>query len=137
MTSPGPGGAPTSVSGGSGYPAGATPVAATSGNVANANAVAALPAVAGKTNYVTGFDISNGGATALLDVLATLAGLVGGVTLTYVATALTAAGGASSRQVQFTPPLPANAINTAITLTVPALGVGNAQSVANIYGYVL
>jgi hypothetical protein len=40
----------------------ATPVTAGSGNVANASAVATIPAVAGKTAYISGFTISGAGS---------------------------------------------------------------------------
>ena len=58
---------------------GGTAVAASSGDVANASAVATLAAPgAGLTNYVTGFTITFSGATAASVVLATLTGLLGG-----------------------------------------------------------
>ena len=45
-----------SAPGAAGYPSGATPLHVASGNVANAVATATFTAVAGKTNYVTGFE---------------------------------------------------------------------------------
>lgn len=118
-------------------PQNSTPVAASSGNVANAAAVATMPAVAGKTNYVTGIEITGGGATAASLSVATLAGLSGG-TLSYVVAAVIGATlGNLPICIEFDPPLPANDANTAVTLTVPALGAGNTNSVANIHGYVV
>ena len=36
----------------------------------------------------------------------------------------------------FTPPLQSSAVNTAIVVTVPALGVGNTNAAVNAHGYV-
>ncbi len=134
-------GATTAVAGTAGNPAlpsGATAVVASSGNVANATAAASLPAVAGKTNYVTGFEITGGGATVAALVTATLSGLVGGVTLSYVFGApLGVAVPAAPLVVEFGQPIPASAANTAITLSMPALGAGNTNAAVNINGYVV
>jgi hypothetical protein len=113
----------------------ATPVAAGSGNVANASAVATIPAVANKTAYITGFDLTGAGATAALIVNPTLAGIISG-TRTYVYGAV--AGAALMNQnlsIRFHPAIPASAVNTAITLTCPALGAGNLFNAAHAYGY--
>lgn len=118
-------------------PNGATPLHSSSGNVANAPAVATLAAAAGLTNYVTGFTITGGGATAAALVLATLTGLLGG-TASYVYGAV--AGVASPNpvlQIDFSTPLPASAANTAIVLTLPALGAGNTNAVVELFGYQL
>lgn len=115
----------------------ATAVTASSGNVANAVASAAIPAVTGKTAYVTGFDIQGAGATAGLVVNPTLAGVISG-TKTYVYAAV--AGALVANQglsVRFNPPIPASAVNTAITASCPALGAGNTNNAVNIYGFYL
>jgi len=119
-----------------GFPVGATPWAFAS---ANANAINTLtaPAVAGKTNYISSLQIMSGGSTAGAIQLCPLAGVQGG-TINYVCEAPT--GGLLFGKpiiVNFNPPLPASAVNTAITLTMPASGAGtNVQSVA-MQGYVL
>lgn len=113
----------------------ATPVTAGSGNVANASAVATIPAVAGKTAYISGFDIQGAGATAALIVNPTLAGTISG-TRTYVYGAV--AGAALINQplcIRFNPPIPASTVNQAITVTCPALGAGNLFNSAHAYGY--
>lgn len=113
-----------------------TPVIKTSGNVAAASAVATMPAVAGKTNFIEGFDITSGGSTAAALVLAALTGVLGG-TLSYVYG--TVAGATlinSPLSVRFSPPLPASAVNTAIALTLPSLGTGNTNAIVTVYGYV-
>lgn len=118
-------------------PVGATAVNNSSGNIANNTAAATLPAVAGKTNYVTGIEVTGAGATAAAVVVATLAGLLGG-TASYI---ITAPAGATVAilplVVIFDPPMPASAVNTAITLSVPALGAGNTNVAANIHGFVI
>lgn len=118
-------------------PYGATQVSASSGNVANAAAVATLPAVVGKTNYVSGFEITGGGATAAALVAATLAGLLGGTATYIVGAQLGVTVPNNPLIVEFNPPLPASAANIALTLTVPALGAGNTNSACVIHGYVL
>lgn len=113
----------------------ATAVTAGSGNVANSVASGSIPAVAGKTAYISGFDINGSGATAGLIVNPTLAGIISG-TRTF---AYGAAAGAlvmnSPLSVRFNPPIPASAVNTAITVSCPALGAGNTNNAVNLYGF--
>lgn len=116
-------------------PAGATVVTASSGNVANASAAAALPAVASVLNYVRGFTITAGGATAASLVSATLTGVLGGtMTFTYAIPA-GATLGATPLVVTFPTPIPASAVNTAITITLPAAGAGNTNAATMIHGF--
>lgn len=118
-------------------PAGATNVAASSGNVANATATATLPAVAGKTNYVTGFSITGGGATAAALVNATLSGVVGGP-LTYTFGAPAGATTAALPLIfELETPIPGSAPNTAVSISLPALGAGNTNAAVTIHGYVV
>jgi hypothetical protein len=122
------------------YPLGAdgsdaTPVTATSGNVANAIGTATIPAVAAKTAYISGFTISGAGATAALVVNPTITGVISGTkTYTYAAVAGVALIN-PVLDVQFCPPIPANAVNTAITVACPALGAGNTNNTVNAYGF--
>jgi hypothetical protein len=117
--------------------AAATPVKASSGNVAAAVATATIPAVAGKTAYITGFDITGAGATAGSVVNPTITGLLGG-TSTYTLTVATGATTANPvLSVSFQPPLPASAVNTAIVVSCPSLGAGNTNNTVNAYGYYL
>lgn len=118
-------------------PPGATNVGASSGNVANAVATAAMPAVAGKTNYVTGFSITGAGATAAAVVDATLTGVVGGPFHYTVAVPAGVAAGVLPLIVELETPLAASAANQAVTLSVPAFGAGNTNAAANIHGYVV
>lgn len=112
-----------------------TQVTGTSGNVAASPAVATLPAVAGKFTYVTGFEFTAAGASAALDVIATLVGCVSG-TLSYIVVATsTVTTAVAPLIVQFSTPIASSAVNTAITLTVPSLGSGNTNACANIHGF--
>jgi len=118
-------------------PSGATAVGATSGNVANASAAATLPAVSGKTNFLTGFEITASGATAGLVVNATVTGLATG-TQNYAFTfPAGVAVAALPLIVIFDNPIPASATNTAITVTLPASGAGGTNAAVNVHGFTL
>lgn len=119
------------------FPYGGTLLNATSGNVAAASAVATLPAVASRTNYITGFDMTGTGATAAAVVTVTVAGLAGG-SITFIATAVAGATLANPvLSIRFPAPIPASAVNTAITVTCPSLGAGNTNNVVNAYGFLV
>ena len=110
-------------------------ISASSGNVANASAVATLPAVAGKTTYITGLAITGSGATVGSIVVATVAGLSGGTASHIFESPTGATVGSTPLVLQFTPPLPASAVNTAIVVTLPALGAGNTNAAVTAWGY--
>lgn len=115
-----------------GAPSGAS-VKASSGNVANAAAVAALAAAAGVTNFVDGFAITAAGATAAAVVTATLTDGTTTFSFTFVFP-----GGATTQAtpliVNFAEPIPASGPNTAWTLTLPAGGLGNTNAAVSIWG---
>lgn len=115
-------------------PQSGTAVGASSGDVANATAAATIAGVANKTNYITGFEVFGLGATAAGSVNVTVTGLAGG-TMTYP---LAVAAGATAQNpslvVQFAPPHPASAVNTAISVSCPALGAGNLHNCVNVRG---
>jgi hypothetical protein len=116
--------------------AGAVYTSASSGNVANASAVATIAAQAGLTNYVCGFTITGGGATAAALVSATLAGVIGG-TMTFTFGAPAGATLAATPLVKSFPRcLPASGTNVAIVLTLPALGAGNTNAAVTLHGFV-
>lgn len=105
-----------------------------SGNVTNASAVATLTPGALQVAYVTGFRCDPGGATAAALANVSLAGVAGGP-LTYTAGApagVTLTGTPVERF--FSPPLPASAINTPITVTMGALGSGNVRASCSMTG---
>jgi len=118
-----------------GAPAGSTAVAASSGNVAAATATATLAGAAAKTTYISGFEITGGGATAGAIVTATITGLLGG-TLSYnIAVPTGATVGITPLVVFFNPPLPASAVNTAIVVSSPSFGAGNTNAAVTAHGY--
>lgn len=122
----------------SGAQTGITAVVGASGNVAAASAVATLAGAAGKTTYITGFEVTGSGATAAAVVLVTVTGLIGGATATYVLAVVAGATlGNTPLIVQFPKPIPASAENTAIVVTVPTLGAGNTNSAVVAHGYQL
>jgi len=122
---------------GSSYPSGATPITAASGNVANASAVAALAGVSAKTTYITGFEVTGSGSTAGAVVVVTVTGTVTG-TLSYIYVGTIGALLANTPLiVAFPKEIPASAVNTAIAVTVPALGTGNTNSAVVAHGYQL
>jgi len=116
-------------------PVGVTMLNASSGNVAAAVAAATLAAAVGATTYLSGFELTGAGATAGLPVTVTVTGVLGG-TLSYT---YCAAVGAllpnNSLIVEFNPPLPASATNTAIVCSCPSLGVGNTNNTMVAHGF--
>lgn len=113
-----------------------TPIAATSGVVSNANAVATLPGTAGKTTYISGYRCTNNGATTPTVVNLTVAGILGGTTTT-VASVVAAGSLSAIISEAFNPPVPASAANTAIVVTLPAAGAGNTIAECHATGFQL
>lgn len=91
--------------------------------------VGTLAGVAGKTTYISGFNISAIGGTAAVGPIV-VAGLAGG-SQTYQ---LSASAAGVIFQQNFTPPLAASAVNTPITITTTADGTATAVNV-NSWGY--
>lgn len=118
-----------------GVPSDATWMNSSSGNVANTTAAAILSATSGKTCYVTGIEITFGGASVAANIVANLTGLAGGTISYVVVVPGTVTNPTVPFTVQFNPPLPASAANTAITINLPALGTGNTHACVNIHGY--
>jgi hypothetical protein len=116
-------------------PAGATPVNNSSGNVAAAAATATLAGAAGVFTWLTGFEVTGGGATAASVILVTVTGAQGG-TLTYV---LVVPAGATTSIVPLVvePPAPirSSAVNTSIAVNVPSFGAGNTNASVVAHGY--
>lgn len=115
-------------------PIGSTPVAASSANQANASAVALLNGVVGKTTYLSEVVINVGGATAASQVILTITGLLGG---TMNIPINVQAGNIANAPIQlsFANPLPASAVNTSITVTLPALGAGSTAASVTASGF--
>lgn len=113
-----------------------TAIGAHSGNVANASAAATL-AAGGATGwtYICGVVVTSSGSTAASVVSGTITGMVGG-TMTFTYTS--AAGVTTTNQplvIPFAPCQAASAINTAIVVTLPALGAGNTNATVSAFGY--
>jgi hypothetical protein len=116
-------------------PSGATPITASSGNVAAASGVATIPAVANKTAWITGFMVTSAGSTGAAVVTPTITGIVGG-TMTFVYTSVAGVTlGNAPLIVPLPIPVPATAVNTAIVVTVPSLGAGNTNSAVTAFGF--
>lgn len=114
-----------------------TPVANSSGNVANANAVATLPAALNKTTYLNSARFTSAGATAGSVVVATITGVVGGPLSYIFAAPAGATVGALPIILFFDPPLAGSTMNTAIVATLPALGAGNTNAATSVSGFQL
>ncbi len=100
---------------------------------------ATIPAVAGKTAYIEGFDLGGGGATAASVIAVTVTGILNG-TLTYnvaiiAGATLAAFSGGAILSVRFPTPLPASGLNTAIAVVVPSYGAGNTAASVVAYGF--
>lgn len=99
---------------------------------------ATLAATTGKLNYLTGFDITGGGATAASVIDVTITGLLGGTVVYSLAVEagatapVNAQGGLS---VRFPHPVPASAVNTAIAVSVPTFGSGNTDASVVAHGF--
>jgi|SRR5882672_6106888 len=124
------------------YPSGptgkdATPITASSGNVAAGTATATL--AAGGANfltYISGFEVTADGATAAAaGVNVTVTNTVGG-TLTY-SFGVATLGNQQPLIVEFNPPIPANALNTTIVVSMPTLGAGNLHACIVAHGFQL
>lgn len=112
-----------------------TPVQSSSGNVAAAAAVATLAAAVGKTTFIAGLLLTGGGATGASVVEATVTGLLGGTMTISVPVPAGATLGIVPIAVQFNPPLPASAPDTAIVVSMASLGAGNTNAAASAWGY--
>lgn len=121
--------------GAAGYPIGSVPVTGVFSGADTATATATLASAAGKFTYIAGFSVSGLGSTAGGPVVATVATVAGGNTLSYTYVyAASAATPNTPVSFTFSPPVPANAINTAITVTVPGQA-GNTATQINAWGY--
>lgn len=117
------------------YPEGATPLTGHSGIQSNATATATLTGPAANTVYCSGVDFVVGTSTAAAEVGSSITGLLGG-TFNYAVTTQPVATGVSTVvSVNFSPAIPASAVNTPIAATMGALGAGNVRGAVNIRGY--
>lgn len=93
-----------------------------------------IAAVAGKRNFIRGFMVTGGGATAASVIAITVTGLTN--TLQFnVAVPAGATLGIFPLMVEFPVPLAATADNTAITVNIPSFGAGNTNAAAAAFGF--
>ncbi len=115
-----------------------TPVVAGGTTLTPAAIAATLPAVTGVTNYLEGFDIVGGGATAGSIISVTITGLLGGtITMNLAVLAGAAVSGMTNGifSARFPTPLPASGSNVAIAVNVPSFGAGNVGASVVAYGF--
>jgi hypothetical protein len=113
----------------------AASVNASSGAVANAIASATLAAVTGKTNFLSGFEVTGSGATAASVITGTISGVVGGPLSYAMAVPAGVTLGAQPLCIDFSTPLAASAPNVAISVSFPAFGSGNTNAAINARGF--
>ena len=93
-----------------------------------------IAAVAAKTNYLCGFDVSAIGGTAAVGPI-TLVGLAGvGGTATTLTYQLASAAGGALLSEKFSPCAPANSTSLAVVITTTADGTASAVNV-NAWGF--
>jgi hypothetical protein len=118
------------------YPPRATAVAGVSSGADTTTATATIPASPGQTSYVCGFTVSGLGATGTANVTVTVGPLAtAGSNFSYPY--VFAAGATvlnTMLAISYWPCIPANAQNTAITVTVPG-SAGNTSTNINVSGY--
>lgn len=116
-------------------PAGATSLS--TGTIAAATAMAAvLAAAAGKTTYISGFQVTGMGASTAVAVLATVTGVLGGTLPYYVGVPVnTVLSAVTPLVVAFAPPIPASAASLNIQVNVGSFGSGNTNAAVVAQGY--
>ena len=116
------------------YPTGSIPFirAAT---VAAAICTVNIPAIQGRTIYVSGVQITGGGATAASTVSTAVSGLIGDQFYWQINVPVLPAGIIPAFG-NFNPPLPALP-NTAVSIGVGSFGTGNLIETVNVQGYYL
>jgi hypothetical protein len=122
--------------GAAGYPAGATPVHASASGAA-AIVAATLAAAASKTTYIAKLVVSGGGATAAQITGVVVSGLVGGSATFVLGVPAGVNSAVNPLVLDFNPPVPASAVNTAIAVTANSFGAGNLNANVEAFGYQL
>ena len=106
----------------------ANTVVASNTAAAAASCTATLAGTTGKTTYITGFQVTSLAPAATVGGLVTVTGLVGAATLNFEYVESATFGG--ELNVQFANPIPANAQNTNIVVTLAAITSGAASAVS-------
>ena len=120
------------------FPAPAILTDVSNSNVGAASAIAGtLAATSGRTNYLTGFEVTGSGATVGLVTTVTVTGTVGGP-LSYVLPVVAGALlGNGPLVITFPRPIPATGPNVAIVVSVPSFGLGNTNAAVTAHGYMI
>lgn len=120
------------------YSYGATPITASSGIVAASSSTQTLPGVAGKTTYMTGFEITGAGATAA-SVISVSVFLQGAAQTLYYALVIPAGVTTSITPliVEFPIPVSSGAANSVIQVIMPSFGTGNTAACLTVHGFQL
>ena len=108
----------------------------TDSQTAAAGAMTGTLAAQGATRrtFLSGFCLTGTGATGASTIEVTTTGLA--VNLKFKVVVPAGAGiEVSPRILTFSPPLPASADNTAITVAVPSFGAGNLAAALSTWGY--
>jgi hypothetical protein len=113
-----------------------SPLAKSSGNVANASAAAVLPAGAGVQTWISGFECTASGSTAASVANVTVSDGTWTLTYTFVFPAGVTLQ-ATPLQVIYPTPIPSSTENTAITVTLAAGGSGNTHAACTANGFQL
>jgi hypothetical protein len=111
-------------------------ISSSSGNVANAVALATLTPGATQRAYASGFEVTATGARDQFIVVVTLTGLTGGPLSFIFAAPGDPMAIAQPLQVTFPTPLQGAVPGGAVALTVPALGVENTNTAAALHGFI-
>lgn len=112
-----------------------TPETASSGTQAATTATCTLAASAGKTTYITGFQITGAGATGASVIAPTVTGVITG-TMTYeLAIPAGVTAPVTPLVVSFPIPVPASAVNTTIVVSAPSFGAGNTNASCVAQGF--
>lgn len=112
-------------------PAGAVALEASASTAAGGALAVSIPAAAGLTSWITGWDCTLGIPAAAATVLLTVDGPA--LALNYALTASAAGGGGAL--VRFPSPIPAAAPDTAVTVNLPAVGGAAAVNALSVFGF--
>lgn len=110
-------------------------------NASSTGAAAALTATltgaAGKFTYITGFEITGGGATAASIILVTVTGVQGGTQNYYIVIPAGVNVSITPLIIHFPAPLKASTLGANIVVNVPSFGAGNTSAAVAAHGYTI
>lgn len=99
--------------------------------------VATLPALPGRTTYITGLSYQAVNPTAAINATVTLGNTATALSFLYPTLAAGAAvPNPDELTITFNPAIPSSAVNQTITVTASALGAGGVANL-NVWGYQL